>query len=129
MTTVLADGSTGAADVAVASHTGQRRVRPSADAAHEAHITWLQGRLRAIAAGLEGHTAHCICEAGARAVRRLRQSATSDSAASGVFLLSFLGRTKRKTSRPPLPARGAPNLGFACLTVTVLTTKDPARRR
>ena len=60
MTTVLADGSAGAADVAVASHTGQRRVRPSADAAHEAHITWLQGRLRAIAAGLEGHTAHCI---------------------------------------------------------------------
>ena len=66
MTTVLADGSAGAADVAVASHTGQRRVRPSADAAHEAHITWLQGRLRAIAAGLEGHTAHCICEAGGR---------------------------------------------------------------
>ena len=107
-------------------------MRFSADAAHEAHITWLQGRLRAIAAGLEGHTAHCICEAGAhtRARRAAIETVSySDSAASRVFLLSFLGRTKRKTSRPPLPARGAPNLGFACLTVTVLTTKDPARRR
>jgi len=100
MTTVLADGSAGAADVAVASHTGQRRVRPSADAAHEAHITWLQGRLRAIAAGLEGHTAHCICEAGGR--RRARRAAIETVDSTGAVF--FFSPSSVEERLPPTPS-------------------------